>query len=85
MAYARLRKVGGSVMLAIPPLILEQMRLQAESGVDISVDQAVGAFVVRPARPRYTLDELAAEHVARPSTEEDHAWLDDGPMGSEAI
>lgn len=85
MAYARLRKVGGSVMMAIPPKMLEAMRLQAESGVDISVDQGAGTFVVKPARPRYTLEELAAEHLAMPMTDEDRAWLDDGPMGTEEI
>jgi antitoxin ChpS len=39
MAAIKLRKVGGSVTVAIPPHILEALALRAGSEVDVSVDQ----------------------------------------------
>ncbi|MEX6506290.1 antitoxin [Jiella sp. M17.18] len=86
MALARLRKVGGSVMVAIPPSMLEAARLQPSSPVDVSIDEATGVLTVRPARPRYTLAELVAQcDPDAPLTEEDRAWLDDAPAGDEAL
>ena len=52
-----LRKVGGSVMLAVPPAFLDQLHLQAGATVGLAVDH--GRLVVEPKpRPRYTLAEL---------------------------
>ena len=57
MYTTKLRKVGGSVMLAIPPAFLDVLRLHAGAAVALSVDD--GQLVVEPqVRPRYTLDEL---------------------------
>ena len=57
---AVLRKVGGSVMLAIPPALLETMSLAAGKPVAVSVEG--GRLVVEPARRQhYTLDELLAQ------------------------
>jgi len=40
----------------------------------------------RPARPRYTLDELMKQCDPQlPMTDEDRAWLDDSPAGREAL
>lgn len=64
MARANLRKVGGSVMLAIPPTILDQLSFAEGAGVELSVEGE--ALVVRSRRPRYTLDQLlAGEEAAR--------------------
>jgi antitoxin ChpS len=53
----KLRKVGGSVMLAIPPAVLDMLQLQPGEAVGLSVD--AGHLVVDPqVRPHYTLDEL---------------------------
>lgn len=38
MHTTTLRKVGGSVMLSVPPALLEQMHLQAGSSVTISLE-----------------------------------------------
>jgi antitoxin ChpS len=38
MHTTNLRKVGGSIMLSVPPAILEQLRLQAGSTVTLSLD-----------------------------------------------
>ena len=60
MHTTNLRKVGGSVMLAVPPAILEMLHLQAGATVGVSVDG--GRLVIEPRpRPRYTLAELLAE------------------------
>ena len=38
MAVARLRKVGGSTMVAIPPAMLEEAHLGPEGPVELSVE-----------------------------------------------
>ena len=65
MPDATLRQVGGSVMVAIPPALLEQLNLSARSIVGIAVEH--GRIVLEPKsrRPRWTLDELLAQCEAR--------------------
>jgi antitoxin ChpS len=81
----KLRKVGGSVMLAIPPAFLDVLRLHAGAAVALSVDD--GQLVVEPqVRPRYTLDELLAQcDASADPTVEDREWLDGKPVGGELI
>ncbi|MBS0545679.1 MAG: antitoxin [Proteobacteria bacterium] len=84
MHTTSLRKVGGSVMLAIPPAILDLLHLQAGATVGVVVHD--GRLVIEPQCPRYTLDELLAQCDA--SAEEgvaDRVWLDDRPVGSELL
>ncbi|MBI1905649.1 MAG: antitoxin [Rhodocyclales bacterium] len=84
MHTTSLRKVGGSVMLAVPPAILDLLHLQAGATVGVTIDG--GRLVIEPQRPRYTLDELLAQCDA--SVEEgpeDRVWLDDKPAGSELL
>lgn len=85
MHTTSLRKVGGSVMLAVPPAILDLLKLRAGAAVGLSVD--AGRLVVDPGpRPRYTLDELLARCDASAEfTEEDRAWLEDRPVGNELL
>ena len=57
MHTTNLRKVGGSVMMAVPPALLDLLHLGAGAKVGLAVDN--GRLVVDPQpRPRYTLDEL---------------------------
>src|SRR4249920_1783192 len=57
---ARLRKVGGSVMLAIPKPMLDALHLAPDASVDLSIK--AGRLVVDPkTRRRYSLDELLAQ------------------------
>jgi antitoxin ChpS len=80
-----LRKVGGSIMLAVPPALLDILRLQPGSKVGIAVES--GRLVVEPQqRRRYTLDELLAQcnPKARRSKQE-REWLDSKPVGRELI
>lgn len=80
-----LRKVGGSVMLAIPPAFLDQLHLKAGSTVGLAVDQ--GRLVVNP-RPqrRYTMAELLAmSDYSYPQTAEDREWVDAPTVGGELL
>lgn len=85
MHTTNLRKVGGSVMLAVPPALLDVLHLSAGAKVGLAVDN--GRLVVEPkARPRYTLDELLAQCDASAElTPEDREWLDAKPVGSELL
>lgn len=85
MHTTHLRKVGGSVMLALPPAILDLLNLQAGASVGLAV--ADGRLVVDPApRKRYRLDELLAQCDANAEfSAEDRAWLDDAPVGRELL
>ena len=85
MSVTSLRKVGGSIMMTVPPAILELLNLGAGSSVGVSVVD--GKLVVEPApKPRYRLDDLLAQcdSAAEPSLE-DRTWLDGAPQGSELI
>lgn len=85
MYITNLRKVGGSVMLAVPPALLDVLHLAAGTTVGLAVDH--GCLVVSPnPRPRYTLDELLAQcDAAAEISAEDREWLDAGPVGGELL
>lgn len=85
MHTTNLRKVGGSVMMVVPPALLEVLNLQAGAQVGLSVDQ--GRLVVDPnPRPRYSLDELlAASDYSQPQTCEDREWVDAPAVGGELL
>jgi antitoxin ChpS len=85
MHTTNLRKVGGSVMLAVPPALLDILHLQPGAKVGIAIES--GRLVVEPQqRRRYTLDELLAQcdpKARRAKGERD--WLDSNPVGGELI
>lgn len=62
MTSAKLRKVGGSAMLAIPPELLETMQTPIGTVFELTADN--GALVARPARPKYSLKQLLDEEKA---------------------
>jgi antitoxin ChpS len=80
-----LRRVGGSVMLSVPPAILNLLHLKAGSTVGLEVEGE--RLVVAPRmKPQYTMDQLLAEcdpEAARELDEEDRPWLDLLPVGRE--
>jgi len=80
-----LRKVGGSIMLAVPPAILDLLHLHAGATVGLAVER--GRLVIEPTlRPRYSLDELLAQCDASADfSAEDRAWLDNKPVGNELL
>ncbi len=83
MHTTNLRKVGGSIMLAIPPALLDILRLRPGAKVGIAVES--GRLVVEPrSRRRYTLDELLAQCNPRARrSKEEQEWLDSKPTGGE--
>lgn len=85
MHTTNLRKVGGSIMLAVPPAILDILHLRAGATVGLAVDH--GRLVVEPTvRPRYSLDELLAQCDASAEVSaEDRVWLDSTPVGRELL
>ena len=79
---ARLRKVGGSVMVAIPPAALDELKLKADVDVQLSVKG--GRLVIEPRR--YTLDELLARcKLGRKRSSEESEWLSGKPAGRELL
>lgn len=85
MHTTNLRKVGGSVMLAVPRAVLEVLRLQAGTTVGLVVER--DRLVVAPQkRPRYTLNELLAQcHPRARRSKEEREWLKGQPEGRELI
>jgi antitoxin ChpS len=90
MHTTNLRKVGGSVMLAVPPALLDILHLQPGARVGIAVEN--GRLIVETQhRRRYTLDELLAQcDTSAPRRrdkrdEEEQEWLDSKPVGGELI
>jgi antitoxin ChpS len=85
MHKSHLRKVGGSVMLSLPPSLLEVVQLGPGATVGITVRG--GRLVIEPQpRPRYSLDELLAQcnPKARRGAEE-REWVTGTPIGNEII
>lgn len=85
MHTTHLRKVGGSVMLAVPPILLDLLNLRA--GVKVGLVVENGCLIIQSKRrPSYTLDELLAQceetAVAAP---EDCDWLEAQPIGNELL
>ena len=85
MHTTNLRKVGGSIMLAVPTAFLDQLHLQAGAIVGLAVDR--GCLVVNPSpRPRYTLAELlAASDYSQPQPAEEREWIDAPATGGELL
>jgi antitoxin ChpS len=85
MHTTSLRKVGGSIMLAVPPPLLEILHLRPGAKVGLAVRE--GRLIMEPQqRPRYTLDELIAQCSPRvPRSREEREWLDNKPAGGELI
>lgn len=83
MHSTTMRQVGGSVMLAVPPALLDVIGVGAGSTVDLDIDD--GCLIVAPRhRPSYTLDELIAQcDPAAP--DHDRTWIDGAPVGREEL
>jgi antitoxin ChpS len=83
MHTTKLRKVGGSVMLAVPGAILDLLHLKAGAAVELAVEGE--RLMVQPqTKPRYTLDDLLAQYDAgAKGDEEEQAWIGLTPTGRE--
>jgi antitoxin ChpS len=80
-----LRRVGGSVMLTVPPSYLDLLHLQPGAMVGITVES--GRLMIEPKpRPRYTLAELlAASDYSQPQSALEREWVDAPAVGRELI
>ncbi|HEY9756343.1 MAG TPA: AbrB/MazE/SpoVT family DNA-binding domain-containing protein [Oculatellaceae cyanobacterium] len=85
MHTTNLRKVGGSVMLSVPPAILEQLHLQAGSTVTISLEG--GKLIIESSpKPRYTLAELLdSSDYSLSEHESEREWVESASVGRELI
>lgn len=85
MRTTNLRRVGGSVMMAVPPAVLDLLDLRAGATVGLTVDD--GHLVIQPqARPRYTLEDLLSQCDASADfTSDEREWLDNEPAGRELL
>lgn len=85
MHTTHLRKVGGSIMLPVPPVLLSVLSLEAGSSVGLNVE--AGQLIVQPQKqPEYTLEELLAQcDFSASACAEDQSWLADTPQGNELI
>jgi antitoxin ChpS len=72
-------------MLAVPPALLDVLRLRPGVKVGLAVDR--GRLVVEPQqRPRYTLAELLAQCDTKPRrTKEEREWFESKPVGGELL
>lgn len=85
MLTSTLRQVGGSVMVAVPPSILDILDIKAGSTVNLSVE--TGRLVVEPRRrKKYSLADLVAKcDSAAPMSQEDNEWLSAPAVGKELL
>lgn len=85
MHTTNLRKVGGSVMMALPPALLDLLQLHVGATVGVSVEG--GRLVIDPKpRRRYTMTELlAASDYSDDQPPEEREWVDAPGVGRELI
>ena len=85
MHTTNLRRVDGSIMLAVPPAILKLLRLEAGATVGVAVED--GRLVIEPRpRRRYTMAELlGASDYSRPQPSDEREWVDAPAVGRELL
>ena len=80
-----LRKVGGSVMMALSPAFLKELKISSGSMVDVALLE--GYLVVRPiTKSKYKLTDLLAKCDTKAKMpREDKQWLELAPVGNEIV
>lgn len=76
MHTTRLKRVGGSVMLTVPPALLNALSLGTDNEVGMVIDN--GRLIVEPyRRPQYSLAELLAQcdPNAEISAKNENGWM----------
>jgi antitoxin ChpS len=85
MYKSNIRKVGGSMMLAIPPAILDLLSLKQGSALQMVVEND-RLIIQAIKKPSYQLDDLLSQcNPEAPITEEDKEWLNAPSVGREII
>jgi antitoxin MazE len=75
----QLSKWGNSLGLRLPKSIAREVQLGEGDTVQVSVDN--GTIVIRPSRPRYSLDELV-RRITPKNRHDESDWR--APLGNEA-
>ena len=73
-------------MLAIPPSLLNEINLRAGTLVEVSL--GADSLIIRPSRPRYSLDTLlteAEQSGVYPCGPAEREWIDAPAIGEELI
>lgn len=79
MYITRLKKVGGSVMLAVPPAVLKTLALSTDSEVGMTIDN--GCLIIEPQKkPHYSLEELLARCDPHGEMSDEDRELTDAPV-----
>jgi antitoxin ChpS len=85
MHTTNLRKVGGSIMFAIPPSVLDLLGLHAGSTVGLVIEHDRLVIETKP-KVHYSLVELLNQcDLSIAPSEEDKQWLDNKPTGKEIL
>lgn len=81
---ANLKRVGGSVMLAIPPAVLQLLDFKVNTAVDLTVED--GHLVVERKRKRYKLQDLINQcDLTAPFPARDVEWENAPAAGVELL
>ena len=80
-----LRKVGGSIMMALSPAFLKELKIASGSMVDVALLE--GHLVVRPiTKSKYKLTDLLAKCDTKAKMpREVKQWLELVPVGNEIV
>ena len=81
-----IRKYGNSKGVIIPAALLKELDLDVNEKIDVKTEN--GRIIIEPVRqPEYSLDELLAQCSPETMTldDDDKAWLNDSPVGKEAL
>lgn len=76
MHTTRLKRVGGSVMLTVPPALLNALSLGTDNEVGMVIDN--GRLIVEPyRRPQYSLAELLAQcdRMLKYQLKNENGWM----------
>lgn len=86
MQKVNLEEIGGTMVIALPTEIVDELHLTAGSSVSLAV-QGDALVVRRGRRSRYTLQELIDKSDPRAfeRTWEDDEWFDSPPIGRELL
>ena len=85
MSVTNLRKVDDSIMLEVPPSIVNMLNLEPGSLVDVTVEKR--RLIIEPIKkPSYTLKELLVQCKPRQKrVQEEDAWFAQDPIGKELL
>ena len=85
MQIVNVKEIEGTMMVALPVEIVDELRLSKGSPVHLTVEE--GSVVLRAPRPRYPLAQRIADSDPRAfeRTKEDEEWFDSPPVGAELI